>query len=68
MAIAQNTGTFVTAMLPALFAWVAPPGARNIPFLIGSLTFGIAFVAAIAAWSARETYRARLADLGATLH
>src|SRR3954447_2058121 len=25
MAIAQNAGTFVTAMLPALFAWVAPP-------------------------------------------
>jgi MFS family permease len=64
MAIAQNTGTFITAMLPALFAWVAPPGAQNIPLLIGSITFGIAVIAALAAWSARETYRVRLAELG----
>jgi MFS family permease len=64
MAIAQNTGTFITAMLPALFAWVAPPGARNIPWLIGSLTLGITMVAALAAWSARETHRVPLAELG----
>lgn len=64
MAIAQNTGTFITAMLPALFAWVAPPGARNIPLLIGSITLGITVVAAFAAWSARETSRVGLAELG----
>jgi MFS family permease len=64
MAIAQNTGTFITAMLPALFAWVAPPGARNIPTLIGSITLGITIVAALAAWSARETARVGLAELG----
>jgi MFS family permease len=64
MAIAQNTGTFITAMLPALFAWVAPPGAQNIPLLIGSITLGITAIAALAAWSARETYRVRLAELG----
>jgi MFS family permease len=64
MAIAQNTGTFITAMLPALFAWVAPPGARNIPLLIGSITLGITIVAALAAWSARETARVGLAELG----
>jgi MFS family permease len=64
MAIAQNTGTFITAMLPALFAWVAPPGARNIPLLIGAITFGITVIAALAAFSARETHRLDLADLG----
>jgi MFS family permease len=64
MSIAQNTGTFVTAMLPALFAWVAPPGAQNIPLLIGAITFGITVVAALAAWSARETHRVPLAELG----
>ena len=31
MAISQNLGTAVTAMLPALFAIVAPPGSANIP-------------------------------------
>ena len=64
MAIAQNTGTFVTAMLPALFAWVAPPGADHIPLVVGSITLAVTLVAAVAAWSARETYRVALADLG----
>ena len=31
MAIAQNVGTTITALLPALFATVAPPGSANIP-------------------------------------
>ena len=31
---------------------------------IGALTFGITIVAAIAAWTARETYRTHLNDLG----
>jgi MFS family permease len=66
MAIAQNIGTFITAMLPAAFAWVAPPGARNIPLLVGGMTLAITGIAAIAAWSARETYRVQLADLGNT--
>lgn len=64
MAISQNMGTFITAMLPALFAWVAAPGSRNIPLVVGSITFAITVVAAAAAFSARETYRLRLADLG----
>ena len=64
MAIAQNFGTFITAMLPAMFAWIAAPGARNIPLLIGSITLAITGIAALAAWSARETYRIPLADLG----
>jgi MFS family permease len=64
MAIAQNVGTTITAMLPALFAAVAPPGSANIPLKIGALAFGITIVSAFAAWSARETYRIHLNDLG----
>jgi len=64
MAISQNLGTLVTALLPALFATVAPPGSTNIPMTIGAITFAITAVAAIAAWSARETYRIHLNDLG----
>lgn len=64
MAIAQNTGTTITALLPALFATVAPPGSTNVPMTIGAITFGITIIAAAAAWSARETYRIHLNDLG----
>ena len=64
MAISQNLGTALTAMLPALFAAVAPPGSQNIPMTVGALAFGITVIAAIAAWSARETYRVHMNDLG----
>jgi MFS family permease len=64
MAISQNIGTAVTAMLPALFALVAPPGSTNIPMTIGSITLGITIIAALAAMSARETYRIHMNDLG----
>ena len=64
MAISQNLGTLVTAMLPALFVAVAPPGAMNIPVMIGSITLGVTIVAAIAAFTARETYRIHMRDLG----
>ena len=64
MAISQNVGTLITALLPALFATVAPPGSSNIPLTIGSFAFGITIISAVAAWSARETYRVHLNDLG----
>jgi MFS family permease len=64
MAIGQNIGTAISAFLPALFTAVAPPGSSNIPLKIGAITFGVATIAAIAAFSARETYRLRLNDLG----
>jgi MFS family permease len=64
MAISQNIGTAITALLPALFVAVAPPGATGIPMKIGALTLIITIVSAIAAWSARETYRVHLNDLG----
>ncbi|WP_250492995.1 MFS transporter [Caballeronia sp. GAWG1-1] len=64
MAIAQNIGTTITALLPALFAAVAPPGSNNIPMTVGCITLVVTIIAALAAWSARETFRVRLNDLG----
>ena len=64
MAIAQNLGTTISALLPALFATVAPPGSTNVPVMIGSITFGITIISAIAAYSVKETYRIHLNDLG----
>ena len=40
MAISQNLGTLVSALLPALFVAVAPPGAVDIPMTVGAITFG----------------------------
>jgi MFS family permease len=64
MAISQNLGTLVSALLPALFVAVAPPGALDIPLTVGAITFGVTAVSAIAAWTARETYRVHMNDLG----
>jgi MFS family permease len=64
MAIGQNVGTTITALLPALFTLVAPPGSANIPLTIGAITFAITIICALAAMSARETYRIGMADLG----
>jgi MFS family permease len=64
MAISQNIGTTITALLPAVFASVAPPGSDNIPLTIGAITFGVTVIAALAALTARETYRIHLNDLG----
>jgi MFS family permease len=64
MAIGQNIGTTITALLPALFATVAPPGSTNIPLTVGAIAFGVTVIAAIAAFSARETFRVHMNDLG----
>ncbi len=64
MAISQNVGTTITALLPALFATVAPPGSTSIPFTVGSIAFGITIISAIAAITARETHRVHVKDLG----
>ncbi|MGU7772769.1 MFS transporter [Burkholderia sp. MR1-5-21] len=64
MAIAQNVGTAITAMLPALFTAVAPPGAANIWLTVGTIAFGVTVIAALAAFTARETYRVHMNDLG----
>ena len=64
MAISQNLGTMFTALLPALFAAVAPPGAADIPTTVGAIALGITVIASLAAWSARETFRLQTKDLG----
>ena len=64
MAIAQNIGTTITALLPALFATVAPPGSDNIPVTVGAIALGVTVIAALAALSAREPYRIELSQLG----
>lgn len=64
MAIGQNIGTTATALLPALFATVAPPGSTHVPIIVGSITFGVTVIAAIAALTARETSRIPMEGLG----
>jgi MFS family permease len=64
MAISQNIGTTITALLPALFAAVAPPGSLNVPLTVGGIAFGVTVIAALAAFSSRETYRIHMNDLG----
>ena len=64
MAIAHNIGTMLTALMPALFAAIAPPGSENVPMVIGACAFAVTIISAIAALSARETYRVHLNDLG----
>jgi hypothetical protein len=64
MAISQNIGTTITALLPALFAAVAPPGSANVPLTVGAIAFAITAISAIAAFSARETFRLPVSDLG----
>ena len=37
----------------------AAPARQRIPLTIGSITFGVTIISALAAWSARETFRIR---------
>jgi MFS family permease len=63
-AISHNIGVVAGAFLPLIFTAIAPPGSLNIPFRVGSLAFAVACLAAFGGWSARETFRVRLEDLG----
>src|SRR6478735_3657913 len=62
-AVSQNLGTLITAFLPAIYAVVAPAGS-NVPLIVGSITFGCTLISGFAAYSARETFRIHLNDLG----
>jgi MFS family permease len=62
-AVSQNIGTMITAFLPLIYGVVAP-GDSNVPLIVGSFTLACGIIAAIAAWSAPETYRVHLNDLG----
>ncbi|MFT4044754.1 MAG: MFS transporter [Gordonia sp. (in: high G+C Gram-positive bacteria)] len=63
-AVSQSVGLAISALTPTLFAAVAPPGTSHVPLIIGSLCFAITALAAIAAWSAKETHRVPLETLG----
>jgi len=64
-AVSQNIGTAITAFLPSIFAIIAPPGgSTNVPLVIGGITFGIACLVALSAYTARETFRVHMNDLG----
>jgi MFS family permease len=62
-AVAQNVGLMIAAFFPSIFTAIAPPGTANIPLVIGSLTFGICVVAALAAFLSDETKGTSLEDL-----
>jgi MFS family permease len=62
-AVSQNLGTMVTAFLPTIYAIVARPGS-NVPLIVGGIAFGITVISAIAAYTAQETYRIHMNDLG----
>jgi MFS family permease len=63
-ALSQNIGLTIVAFLPTVFAVVAPPGSTNVPLIIGIICFAITIIGAVAAWSAPETHRVHLNDLG----
>ncbi|WP_374727563.1 MFS transporter [Haloactinomyces albus] len=63
-AISQNIGLAITAFLPSIFTLVAPPGSSHVPLTVGTLCFGITIIGALAAWSARETHRVPVDELG----
>ncbi|GAB2750807.1 MFS transporter [Salinifilum aidingensis] len=63
-AVAQNIGLAISAFLPSLFTLAAPPGSAHVPLVIGTLAFGITAIGAVAAYSARETHRLPVEDLG----
>jgi MFS family permease len=64
MAIPSNIAVFLTALLPALFAYIAPPHSLNIPFKVGAIAFGVTCIVALSGFLAKETYRIRTEDLG----
>ena len=64
MAISQNIGTMITAFFPAIFVAIAPPGADNIPLVVGSFALAITTLVAITAFTAKETFQTPLAELG----
>jgi MFS family permease len=63
-AVSQNVGLAIASLFPTLFTAIAPPGSTNVPLVIGLITFGIALVAAAAAFFTPETKGTALADLG----
>jgi MFS family permease len=62
-AVSQNIGTVITSFLPLIYAAITTKDS-NVPLIVGSITLGITIIAAISAWSAQETFRIHMNDLG----
>lgn len=62
-ALSQNIALFLVAMLPSLFAFIAPPGSDSVPLVIGGITLGISVISAVAAWLSKETFQATTRSL-----
>jgi MFS family permease len=62
-AVSQNIGTMITAFLPLIYAAITDIDS-NVPLIVGGITFAISCIVAISAWSAPETFRVHLNDLG----
>lgn len=62
-ALPFNVGTALGAFTPTIFALVAPPG-TNVPLIVGSIIVAIGVLAAIAAFTAKETSRIPMSELG----
>ena len=62
-AVSQNIGTVITSFLPLLYAAITTKGS-NVPLIVGTFTFGCAVICALAARSAKETYRIDIDELG----
>jgi len=62
-AVSYNFGIMTTAFLPAILAIVAPPGS-SVPLIVGTVVLTAGVIVAIAAFTARETHRVHLNDLG----
>jgi MFS family permease len=62
-ALPFNLGSALGAFMPTIFAMAAPPG-TNVPLIVGSMIFCITVLGGIAAFTARETARLDINDLG----
>ncbi|MGI8305904.1 MFS transporter [Saccharopolyspora hattusasensis] len=62
-ALPFNVGTALGAFMPTIFAVLAPPG-TNVPVIVGAMIVGIGVLAAAAAFSAKETSRIPMSELG----
>jgi MFS family permease len=62
-AVSQNIGTVITSFLPLIYAAIAGKE-DNVPLIVGGITLAITIIAAISAYTAPETYRIHMNDLG----
>lgn len=65
-AVSQNIGLALASFFPMIITGVAPPGAGNVPLLVGAITFAVCLVAAGAALLSRETKGTSLSELDGT--